>query len=85
MAMTTLVPLCSLCRRVRDDNGIGFGQGEWGDVLAYMKRYRLAPADFIFSHTYCPDCCVFYRQLMSYGRGDQSFVDRPAYRPAAGT
>lgn len=83
--MTRLVPLCSLCRRVRDDEGIGFGRDDWGDVLAYMKRYRLAPSDFIFSPTYCPDCCLFYRQLMSYGRGDQNLADRPGYRQAAVT
>ncbi len=83
--MTRLVPLCSLCRRVRDDEGTGFGQGDWGDVLAYMKRHRLAPSDLVFSHTYCPDCCLFYRQLMSYGSSDQSLVDRSGSRPRAGT
>ncbi len=40
------------------------------------------PLDFVFSHTYCPEYCLFDQQLMSYGRDDQALDDRRRLSPS---
>jgi len=48
-----LLPICSGCRRIRDD------QGKWWPLDAYVK----AKTDSAFTHTICPDCKdIFYPQ-----------------------
>lgn len=41
-----LLPICSLCKRVRDD------QNYWHQVENYVQRYT----DARFTHSYCPEC-----------------------------
>lgn len=45
-ALQSIIPICSNCRKVRDDDGF------WENVEAYMHRR----ADIRFSHGMCPDC-----------------------------
>jgi len=46
-----LLPICSGCRRIRDN------QGKWWPLDAYVK----AKTDSDFTHTVCPDCKdIFY-------------------------
>lgn len=45
-ALQSIIPICSNCRKVRDDEGF------WENVEAYMHRR----ADIHFSHGMCPDC-----------------------------
>ena len=42
----TLLPICSYCKKVRDD------QNYWHQVECYVSRH----ADVRFSHGVCPDC-----------------------------
>jgi len=46
-----LLPICSLCKRIRDDSG------HWDHVEVYVRDHT----DADFSHTYCPEC---YRQAL---------------------
>lgn len=47
-----LLPICSLCKRVRDD------QNYWHQVESYISDHT----DAQFTHSYCPDC---FKKLMS--------------------
>ncbi len=52
--LKSLLPICSGCRRIRDDNG------KWWPLDAYISAHT----DSDFSHTVCPDCKdVFYPDL----------------------
>jgi len=44
--LSSLIPICSYCKKIRDD------QGYWNQLEAYLSKY----ADLKFSHGVCPDC-----------------------------
>lgn len=46
-----LLPICSLCKKVRDD------QNYWHQVETYISHHT----DATFTHSYCPDC---FKKLM---------------------
>lgn len=49
--LKTLLPICSGCKRIRDDNN------RWWPLEAYVRAHT----DSDFTHTICPDCKdVFY-------------------------
>ena len=45
-ALRSIIPICSSCRKVRDDDGF------WETVDTYMHKRT----DIQFSHSICPDC-----------------------------
>ncbi|MGE3276425.1 MAG: response regulator transcription factor [Vicinamibacterales bacterium] len=45
-----LLPICSYCKRIRDDRNY------WQQVESYIAEH----ADVQFSHSYCPDCYAHY-------------------------
>ena len=44
--LTGLLPICSGCKKIRDDDGY------WNKVEAYISAHT----DVRFSHGICPDC-----------------------------
>lgn len=47
-----ILPVCSVCHKVRDDAGREHGSGDWLSVEEYLsRRAGLKP-----SHSYCPTC-----------------------------
>lgn len=49
-----ILPICSKCKKIRDD------QGFWQQVESYISRHSQAT----FSHSICPECMdEFYREL----------------------
>jgi hypothetical protein len=44
--LSGLLPICSSCKKIRDDNGY------WNQIEAYIKEHSNAD----FSHGLCPDC-----------------------------
>ncbi len=44
--LSGLVPICSSCKKIRDDNGY------WNQIEAYVQKHSNAE----FSHGICPDC-----------------------------
>ena len=49
-----LLPICSGCKRIRDDND------KWWPIEAYVRKHTGTD----FTHTMCPDCKdVFYQDL----------------------
>jgi sensor domain CHASE-containing protein len=48
-----LLPICSYCKRVRDDTGY------WSQIDTYLRKHTKAS----LSHSYCPECAVkFYEE-----------------------
>lgn len=50
--MVGLIPICSCCKAVRND------QGYWEGVESFVERH----SDADFTHSYCPDCEAKVRQ-----------------------
>lgn len=47
-----IIPICCMCKKIRDDTGTAPGDGKWMNVEKYMyEKARLKS-----SHTYCPEC-----------------------------
>ena len=53
-----IFPVCSFCKKIRDDEGVEPGTGEWLDVEAYLGR----KTGKNISHGICPQC---YEKQMS--------------------
>ena len=56
--LAKLLPICSICKKVRDD------QNYWHQVEAYITRHT----DAKFTHSYCPDC--FNKLVSELGIGE---------------
>jgi len=48
----TILPLCCMCKSIRDDTGTEIGAGEWMSI----EEYILTKAKIPISATYCPNC-----------------------------
>ncbi|WP_299982050.1 hypothetical protein [Desulfobacula sp.] len=53
-----ILPICCVCKRIRDDDTGELEPPRWVDVEAYIS----SKTDVDFSHTYCPKC---YEQAMA--------------------
>ncbi len=53
-----LLPICCVCGKIRDDDGAGKDAGRWQRLDQYLSRH----SDTEFSHTFCPDCFLEYKQ-----------------------
>lgn len=60
--LEVLLPICSYCRRIRNDNE------EWKSLEAYIEQHF----DTQFSHSICPDCYAKHVQPQLDRRGDQA-------------
>lgn len=47
-----LIPICSYCKKIRNDDGVAKGSGPWSEVDMYFSAKRGAE----FTHTICPGC-----------------------------
>jgi DNA-binding NtrC family response regulator len=47
-----ILPVCCVCKKVRDDTGKEHGKGSWVPIDKYLHD----KAQVDISHTYCPDC-----------------------------
>jgi hypothetical protein len=56
--LESLLPICSYCKKIRDDAGSGNGQGQWVRIDHYIS----AKTDTEFTHGICPEC---YRGILS--------------------
>ena len=51
-AYETIVPVCCVCKSIRDDTGKEIGTGGWMPV----EEYILTKSKIAISPTYCPEC-----------------------------
>ena len=47
-----ILPICAVCKKIRDDTGKEPGKGEWMTVEGYINR----KTGVHFSHGYCKEC-----------------------------
>lgn len=47
-----LLPICSYCKKIRDDSGSGQGDGDWEKIEDFIYK----KTDQEFTHGICPDC-----------------------------
>ncbi|MBI4461581.1 MAG: PAS domain S-box protein, partial [Acidobacteria bacterium] len=53
-----ILPVCSVCGKVRDDTGKGRDRGHWLSLQEYVGEHT----DTSLSHGFCPDCYRDYRR-----------------------
>lgn len=58
------LPICSVCKKIRNDKGKEPGSGEWLSVEEYLHR----EAGMLPSHSYCPDCYATAMQSLEEGK-----------------
>ncbi len=51
-AFEKFVPICSFCRKIRDDFNKVHGTGDWLQIEEFLERHT----DMSCSHGICPDC-----------------------------
>ena len=52
----TLLPVCCVCRLIRDKTGSFPDRERWVTPQAYHKTYGVRSANVLPTHTYCPEC-----------------------------
>ncbi len=53
-----ILPVCCVCGKIRDDQGVESGEGTWDRLDHYIATHT----DAKLSHTFCPPCLEEYRQ-----------------------
>ena len=64
----TLLPVCCICRKIRDHTGPSSDDEHWVTQRTYRKTHVGNPADYVLTHTYCPGC---FTQVMETIRAAQ--------------
>ena len=84
----TLLPVCCVCRLVRDKTVYSPDRERWVTPRTYRKTHGANPDDFSLTHTYCPKC---FAQIMGtvsrYLRKSRRFSPTPEtqHRAKGGT
>ena len=65
---TRLLPVCCLCRLIRDEICPSLDRARWVTQRSYRKTHGVNPADCLQTHTYCPGC---FMQVMERIRAAQ--------------
>lgn len=51
-----LLPVCCICGLIRDETKSSLHRERWVTPRTYRQTHGVNPADFSFTHTYCPGC-----------------------------
>ncbi len=65
--MVRVIPMCGLCRRVRDERVPARDATRWVDFPSYLTRHVVSLSQIQFSSDYCSECRLSYDILKSYG------------------
>jgi len=55
-AKTTMLHVCCMCGRLRDDTGPSLDQERWITQQTFRKTHGGHQDDCLLTHTYCPAC-----------------------------
>lgn len=47
-----ILPICTVCKKIRNDEGVGHGKGQWQSV----EEYLTSKTGLDISHGMCPNC-----------------------------
>jgi hypothetical protein len=65
----TLLPVCCICRKIRDETGSSPDREHWVTQRAYRQTHVVKLANVPLTHTYCPSCFTkFMDALRQYRR-----------------
>jgi len=53
-----ILPVCCVCGKIRNDEGVELGRGDWERLDQYVADH----SDAQVSHTFCPECLVQFRK-----------------------
>jgi hypothetical protein len=53
---TPLLPVCCLCRLIRNEIGTSPDRARWVTQRIYRKTHGVNPANCLQTHAYCPGC-----------------------------
>jgi len=53
---TPLLPVCCLCKLIRDEIEASPDRARWISQRTYRKTHGVNPASCLQTHTYCPEC-----------------------------
>jgi hypothetical protein len=53
---TALLPVCCVCRLIRDETRSSLHGEHWVTERMYRKTHGVNPADCLLTHTHCPGC-----------------------------
>jgi YesN/AraC family two-component response regulator len=67
------LPVCSYCKKIRDDQHEGHGKGRWYSPEEYFTK---AKGVVRVSHGCCPDCYVEQMQSILPGNGGQTEFEK---------
>ena len=64
-----LLPVCCLCRKIRDETGSSSDREHWVTQRRYRQTHGVPLANLSLTHTYCPPCFTkFMDTLRRYRR-----------------
>ncbi|HEV8384926.1 MAG TPA: PAS domain S-box protein, partial [Candidatus Acidoferrales bacterium] len=63
-----ILPVCCMCGKIRDDQGVESGAGSWDRLEHYITSHT----DARLSHTFCPPCLEEYRKREGLPAGESS-------------
>lgn len=52
----TLLPVCCVCKLIRDDTRFSSGRQLWITSRTYRETHAVDPNELAVMHTYCPKC-----------------------------
>jgi len=61
----TLLPVCSLCRKIRDETGSSSDHEHWVTPRTYRQTHGVKLANFPLTHTFCPPCFTKFMATLS--------------------
>jgi hypothetical protein len=65
----TLLPVCCLCSKIREETGLSPDREHWVTPRTYRQTHGVQLANFPLTHTFCPPCFTkFMDTLRQYRR-----------------
>lgn len=71
----TLLPVCCVCKLIRDKTGPSPNRERWITPRVYRKTYGAHSAEMLLTHTYCPGC---FTQVMRTVNQDLRTIGTPS-------
>ena len=69
VSTSRVLPVCCVCRKIRDETASSPNCEHWVTQRTYRKTHGINPVDVPLTHTFCPPCFTkFMDTLRQYRR-----------------